>query len=291
MTFQDIILRLQHYWSEQGCLLLQPYDAPMGAGTFHYATSLWALGSQARRVCYVQPCRRPADGRYGDNPHRLQHYYQLQVLLKPSPSHLLPLYEGSLRALGLEPKAHDLRLIEDDWESPTLNAWGLGWEVWCDGMEITQLTYFQQVGGFDCTPVSLEITYGLERLALYLQKKKSVYDLDWDGRGTLYGDLFHAHEREYSFYNFDYADVASLHREFADAESLCGQLLARKPRVVYPAWDWCLRASHCFNVLDARGVLGVHERQAHIGRVRDLARACAQAWLQNHKEKHNEHNS
>ncbi|MBC6497101.1 MAG: glycine--tRNA ligase subunit alpha [Alphaproteobacteria bacterium GM7ARS4] len=280
LSLQQILMRLQAYWDEQGCVVLQPYDMPMGAGTFHPATALWSLGKTPRRVCYVQPCRRPSDGRYGDNPHRLQHYYQFQVLLKPSPSALLPLYLGSLKALGLEEDAHDIRLMEDDWQSPSLAAWGLGWEVWCDGMEITQLTYFQQMGGVDCAPVSLEITYGVERLALYLQQCDNVYDILWDSRGTRYGDIFLSSEREHCLYNFEEAPVQMIRQGFRDAEKNCLALLKRQEgALIYPAWEWCLQASHHFNVIEARGVLGVHERQAHIARVRHLARSCVSHWM------------
>jgi glycyl-tRNA synthetase alpha chain len=276
--FQSLILSLQLFWAERGCVLLQPYDMEVGAGTFHPATTLRALGPEPWRCAYVQPSRRPTDGRYGENPNRLQHYYQFQVILKPSPPDSQELYLDSLRHLGIDPLAHDIRFVEDDWESPTLGAWGLGWEVWCDGMEVTQYTYFQQVGGIECNPVCVELTYGLERLAMYIQGVENVYDLDWDGCGTCYGDVFLQNEREGSAYNFEFADTGQLFRHFADAEAECQALLARG--IVLPAYDQCIKASHRFNLLDARGVISVTERAAYIGRVRALARACCEAWLQ-----------
>ena len=276
-SFQGLILTLQRYWAEQGCVILQPYDMEMGAGTFHPATTLRALGPRPWRAAYVQPSRRPKDGRYGENPNRLQHYYQFQVILKPSPPDLQELYLKSLYALGIDPRLHDLRFVEDDWESPTLGAWGLGWEVWCDGMEVSQFTYFQQVGGFDCRPVSGELTYGLERLAMYVQGVENVYDLDFNGRGFKYRDVFLQAEREYSAFNFEVADTEILFRHFEDAERHCRLILDRK--LALPAYDQCLKASHLFNLLDARGVISVTERQAYIGRVRTLAKACAEAWL------------
>lgn len=276
-SFQSLILRLQQYWAGQGCVLLQPYDVEMGAGTFHPATTLRALGPEPWRAAYVQPCRRPADGRYGENPNRLQHYYQFQVVLKPSPENAQALYLDSLRHLGVDPLDHDIRFVEDDWESPTLGAWGLGWEVWCDGMEVTQYTYFQQVGGFECRPVTVEFTYGLERLAMYIQGVENVYDLDWNGAGVSYGDVYLRNEREFSAFNFEYADTDVLMRHFKEAENECTALLAR--RLPLPAYDQCIKASHAFNLLDARGVIGVAERQSYILRVRDLARGCCQAWL------------
>jgi len=278
-SFQDLILVLQRFWAGQGCVLLQPYDMEVGAGTFHPATTLRALGPEPWRAAYVQPTRRPTDGRYGENPNRLQHYYQFQVILKPSPDDLQDLYLRSLQAIGIDPLAHDIRFVEDDWESPTLGAWGLGWEVWCDGMEITQFTYFQQVGGFDCQPVSGELTYGLERLAMYVQGTENVYDLDFNGRGCTYGDIFLQAEREYSVFNFEAADTERLVRHFADAEAECQSLLGRTPPLPLPAYDQCLKASHLFNLLDARGVISVTERAAYIGRVRTLARACCESWL------------
>ncbi len=278
-SFQDLILLLQRFWGDQGCVLLQPYDMEVGAGTLHPATALRALGPEPWRAAYVQPSRRPTDGRYGENPNRLQHYYQFQVMLKPSPDDLLSQYLDSLEAIGIDPLAHDIRFVEDDWESPTLGAWGLGWEVWCDGMEITQFTYFQQVGGFDCQPVSGELTYGLERLAMYVQGIENVFDLDFNGRGCTYGELFLQAEREYSTFNFEAADTAHLSAHFADAEAECQSLLGHEPPLALPAYDQCLKASHLFNLLDARGVISVTERAAYIGRVRALARACCEAWL------------
>ena len=258
-------------------MILQPYDMEVGAGTFHPATTLRALGPEPWNAAYVQPSRRPTDGRYGENPNRLQHYYQFQVILKPSPPDLQELYLQSLYALGIDPALHDLRFVEDDWESPTLGAWGLGWEVWCDGMEVSQFTYFQQVGGFDCRPVSGELTYGLERLAMYVQGVENVYRLDFNSAGVTYGDVFLQAEKEYSAFNFEVADTDILFRHFSDAESHCRRILDRK--LALPAYDQCLKASHLFNLLDARGVISVTERQAYIGRVRALAKACAEAWL------------
>ncbi len=276
-SFQDLILKLLTYWAGQGCIMMQPYDMEVGAGTFHPATTLRALGPEPWNAVYVQPSRRPKDGRYGENPNRLQHYYQLQVILKPNPANILELYLGSLAAIGINPNEHDIRFVEDDWESPTLGAWGLGWEVWCDGMEVTQFTYFQQVGGFDCNPVAGEITYGLERLAMYVQGKNSVYDLDWNGRGNTYGEVYLQSEREFSAYNFEHADTEMLFRHFVDAEKQCAQLIDAK--LALPAYDQCMKASHTFNLLDARGVISVTERAAYIGRVRALAKACAEQWL------------
>jgi glycyl-tRNA synthetase alpha chain len=276
-SFQELILRLQRYWGEQGCVILQPYDLEVGAGTFHPATTLRALGPEPWNAAYVQPSRRPTDGRYGENPNRLQHYYQFQVILKPSPPDLQELYLKSLVALGIDPSLHDLRFVEDDWESPTLGAWGLGWEVWCDGMEVSQFTYFQQVGGIDCRPVSGELTYGLERLAMYVQGVENVYDLDFNGKGVRYGEVFLQAEREYSTFNFEVADTELLFRHFEDAERHCRLILERG--LALPAYDQCLKASHLFNLLDARGAISVTERAAYIGRVRALAKACAEAWL------------
>ncbi len=249
----------------------------MGAGTFHPATTLRALGPAPWRAAYVQPSRRPADGRYGENPNRLQHYYQFQVILKPSPADSQELYLKSLVELGIDPRRHDIRFVEDDWESPTLGAWGLGWEVWCDGMEVTQFTYFQQVGGIECDPVSVELTYGLERLAMYIQGVENVYDLDFNGAGVKYGDVFKRAEVEYSAHNFEFADTDALFRHFEDAETECRKLLGHK--LALPAYDQCIKASHRFNLLDARGVISVTERAAYIGRVRALAKACCEAWL------------
>ena len=276
-TFQGLILTLQHYWSDQGCVILQPYDMEVGAGTFHWATTLKALGSKPWKAAYVQPCRRPSDGRYGENPNRLQHYYQFQVILKPSPDDLQALYLGSLEAIGLDPLVHDIRFVEDDWESPTLGAWGLGWEVWCDGMEVSQFTYFQQVGGFDCRPVSGELTYGLERLAMYVQGVSHFREIDWNGAGVTYGDVYEEAERQYSAYNFEHSDAAALTRHFADAEAMCTHLVAAE--LPLPAYDQCIKASHIFNLLDARGVISVTERAAYIARVRTLARASAESYL------------
>jgi len=283
-SFQSLILALEQYWAEQGCVILQPYDLEMGAGTFHPATTLRSLGPEPWRAAYVQPSRRPSDGRYGENPNRLQHYYQFQAILKPSPANAQELYLASLERLGIAPRRHDIRFVEDDWESPTLGAWGLGWEVWCDGMEITQYTYFQQVGGIDCNPVSVEYTYGLERLAMYVQGVESVYDLDLNGAPAAarvsYGDVFLESEREFSAYNFERADTELLFRHFQDAERECGSLLGAA--LALPAYDQCVKASHLFNLLDARGVISVTERQAYITRVRTLAKACCEAWLKSH---------
>jgi glycyl-tRNA synthetase alpha chain len=287
-SFQDLILKLERFWADQGCVILQPYDMEMGAGTFHPATTLRSLGPKPWRAAYVQPCRRPKDGRYGENPNRLQHYYQFQVILKPSPPDLQDIYLDSLVALGIDPLKHDIRFVEDDWESPTLGAWGLGWEVWLDGMEVTQFTYFQQVGGFDCDPVSGELTYGLERLAMYVQGVDNVFDLDFNGgagKGKVtYGDVFLQAEQEYSRYNFERADTALLLDHFRDAEKECRALLAKgetgeRHMMVLPAYDQAIKASHIFNLLDARGVISVTERQAYILRVRDLTKACCAAWL------------
>ena len=275
--FQDMILHLQHFWSEKGCAILQPYDMEVGAGTFHPATTLRALGPEAWRAAYVQPSRRPTDGRYGENPNRLQHYYQFQVLMKPSPENSQDLYLDSLKALGVNPLAHDIRFVEDDWESPTLGAWGLGWEVWLDGMEVTQFTYFQQVGGFECAPVPVELTYGLERLAMYIQGVENVYDLRFNRDGISYGDVFLQNEREQSAYNFNIADTDILFRQFTDAQTQCELCIA--DGLALPAYEQTIKASHLFNLLDARGVISVTERAAYIGRVRDLAKACCAAWL------------
>ena len=292
VDFQSLILTLQRYWADQGCLILQPYDMEVGAGTFHPATTLRSLGpDDVWNAAYVQPSRRPTDGRYGENPNRLQHYYQFQVLMKPSPERSQELYLGSLEAIGLDPMKHDVRFVEDDWESPTLGAWGLGWEVWCNGMEVSQYTYFQQVGGIDCDPVPLELTYGLERLAMYIQGVDSVYDLDFDGRpkdegGKVYGDVFKQAEWEFSTFNFERAETETLFRHFQDAEAECQRLLdpgtedAPKRPLPLPAYDQCMKASHLFNLLDARGVISVTERQAYIGRVRTLAVGCCQSWAE-----------
>ncbi len=277
LSFQDIILTLHRFWAAQGCVILQPYDLEMGAGTFHPATTLRALGPKPWAAAYVQPSRRPSDGRYGENPNRLQHYYQYQVIIKPSPENAQDLLLDSYRAIGLDPLLHDFRFVEDDWESPTLGAWGLGWEVWCDGMEVGQFTYFQQVGGITVDYPSFEMTYGLERLAMYMQNVENVFDLDFNGRGVTYGDVFLRAEREYSAFNFEYADTAMLARHFADAEAECRALLRRS--LALPAYDQCIKASHLFNLLDARGVISVTERAATIGRIRALAKGCCEAWL------------
>ena len=291
-SFQDIILRLQNYWVAQGCALLQPYDMEVGAGTFHPATTLRSLGAKPWSAAYVQPSRRPTDGRYGDNPNRLQHYYQFQVLMKPSPSDFQNLYLGSLDSIGIDSQLHDIRFVEDDWESPTLGAWGLGWEVWCDGMEVSQFTYFQQVGGHDCNPVSGELTYGLERLAMYILGVDYVMDMPFNNPEASvplkYGDIFKQTEEEYSRWNFDIANTETLLRHFDDAEQNCIAILSQDkldPKsgkniiMVHPAYDQCIKASHIFNILDARGVISVTERQAYIGRVRGLAKQCADAFV------------
>ncbi|MGD9805837.1 MAG: glycine--tRNA ligase subunit alpha [Hyphomicrobiaceae bacterium] len=291
-SFQDLILTLQRFWGAQGCVVLQPYDMEVGAGTFHPATTLRALGPKSWNAAYVQPSRRPKDGRYGENPNRLQHYYQFQVIMKPSPPDILDLYLKSLDAIGIDTSLNDIRFVEDDWESPTLGAWGLGWEVWCNGMEVTQFTYFQQVGGFDCRPVSGEITYGLERLAMYVQGVDRVWDLNFNGRHDerklTYNDIFQQAEQEYSRYNFEHADTDMLLRRFRDAETECKALLEKgaptesggRQLLALPAYDQCIKASHIFNLLDARGVISVTERQSYILRVRELAKACCAAWLQ-----------
>jgi glycyl-tRNA synthetase alpha chain len=288
LSFQDLILTLQAYWARQGCVVLQPYDLEMGAGTFHPATTLRALGPRPWNAAYVQPCRRPTDGRHGANPNRFQHYYQFQVVLKPSPANIQDLYLGSLDAIGVDRSVHDIRFVEDDWESPTLGAWGLGWEVWCDGMEVSQFTYFQQVGGFDCRPVTGEITYGLERLAMYIQGVDKGFDLVFGGRKPdgspfTYGDVFHQQEVEFSAYNFELSDAAVLLDQFREAETACLSIIeagkARGRSFALPAYDQCVKASHLFNLLDARGVISVAERQSFILRVRTLAKACCEAWL------------
>jgi glycyl-tRNA synthetase alpha chain len=287
-SFQALILTLQTYWARQGCVILQPYDMEVGAGTFHPATTLRSLGPAPWKAAYVQPSRRPKDGRYGENPNRLQHYYQFQVILKPSPEDLQDLYLKSLEAIGVDTALHDVRFVEDDWESPTLGAWGLGWECWCDGMEVSQFTYFQQVAGFECAPVSGELTYGLERLAMYVQGVDSLFDLNFNGRDGAerisYRDVFLQAEQEYSRYNFEHADTALLFQHFRDAEGECRALLEKgasgaRHLMALPAYDQCIKASHAFNLLDARGVISVTERQSYILRVRELARACGAAWL------------
>ncbi len=277
LSFQNLILTLQDYWGARGCVVLQPYDVEMGAGTFHPATTLRALGPEPWNAAYVQPSRRPTDGRYGENPNRLQHYYQFQVILKPAPVDIVDQYLGSLDAIGIDRTKHDIRFVEDDWESPTLGAWGLGWEVWCDGMEVTQFTYFQQVGGYDCKPVAGEITYGLERLATYIQGVDSVYDLAYNDAGTTYGDVFLENERQFSAYNFEHAPVDILLRQFREAQETCQALIAAA--LPLPAYEQAIKASHLFNLLQARGVISVAERQAYIGRVRDLAKGACTAWM------------
>ena len=288
-SFQGLILTLQQFWAEQGCVILQPYDMQMGAGTFHTATTLRALGPKHWKAAYVQPSRRPTDGRYGENPNRLQHYYQFQVILKPSPDNIQQLYLDSLAAIGLDQSVHDVRFVEDDWESPTLGAWGLGWECWCDGMEVSQFTYFQQVAGFECAPVPGEITYGLERLAMYVQGVENVYDLNFNGREgdekVTYGDVFLQNEQESSKYNFEAADTEMLFRHFEDAEKECRAILEKgaegnRQTMAIPAYEHVVKASHNFNMLDARGVISVTERQSYILRIRELAKACGEAWLQ-----------
>jgi glycyl-tRNA synthetase alpha chain len=276
LTFQNIILRLQTYWADQGCALLQPYDMEVGAGTSHTATFLRAIGPEPWKAAYVQPSRRPKDGRYGDNPNRLQHYYQYQVVLKPAPANILDLYLGSLTSLGFDLKKNDVRFVEDDWENPTLGCWGLGWEVWLNGMEVTQFTYFQQVGGIDCKPATGEITYGLERLAMYLQSVDNVYDLRWTD-GLYYRDVYHQNEVEQSTYNFEHSDVAFLFAAFAAHEKSSKHLMTQQ--LALPAYEQLLKCGHCFNLLDARGAISVTERAAYIGRIRNLARAVAQSYL------------
>ena len=276
-SFQDMILALHDYWSAQGCLILQPYDMRMGAGTFHPATTLRSLGPEPWKAAYVQPSRRPTDGRYGENPNRLQHYYQYQVILKPNPPDLQELYLKSLEAIGIDPLKHDIRFVEDDWESPTLGAWGLGWEVWCDGMEVTQFTYFQQIGGYDCKPVAGELTYGLERLAMYLQGKDRVYDLAFNSEGVTYGQVFLENERELSRYNFEIADTGQLFAGFKNAEAECRRCI--EAGIPLAAYDQAIEASHLFNLLQARGVISVQERASYIGRVRDLAKGSCEAWI------------
>lgn len=282
-SFQGLIMTLQQFWADQGCVVLQPYDMEVGAGTFHPATTLRSLGPSHWKAAYVQPSRRPGDGRYGANPNRFQHYYQFQVVLKPSPDNIQELYLDSLDAIGIDRKIHDIRFVEDDWESPTIGAWGLGWEVWCDGMEVTQFTYFQQVGGFDCRPVTGEITYGLERLAMYVQGVDNGYDLDFNGEGVTYGDVFHQQEVEFSAYNFELANTDALLEQFKQAEASCHEIVraGKEKGVSYalPAYDQCIKASHIFNLLDARGVISVTERQSYILRVRALAKASCEAWL------------
>ena len=281
LTFQDTILTLQKYWSKQGCVLLQPYDLEVGAGTFHPATTLRSLGEKPWKTAYVQPSRRPTDGRYGDNPNRLQHYYQFQVLIKPSPSNIKKLYLNSLASIGVDHNTNDIRFVEDDWESPTLGAAGLGWEVWCNGMEITQFTYFQQMAGIECKPISVEITYGLERLCMFIQNKKNVFDLIWNNDGILYKDVFHQSEKEFSAYNFEYANTGNLFKIFDMVESEAKSLIEKE--ISLPAYDQCLKASHIFNILDARGVISVAQRAEYISKIRDLTKAIGKIWLESQK--------
>lgn len=275
--FQDTILNLQKYWGNYGCVILQPYDMEVGAGTFHPATTLRSLGTKPWRAAYVQPSRRPSDGRYGDNPNKLQHYYQFQVLIKPSPKEIKKLYLKSLSAIGINYKDHDIRFVEDDWESPTLGAAGLGWEVWCDGMEITQFTYFQQMAGIECKPVSVELTYGLERICMFTQKKNNVFDLLWNDSGVKYKDIFYQSEKEFSAYNFEHANTDFLFKIFEMVETECKSLLDKK--LSLPAYDQCLKASHVFNLLDSRGVIGVAQRAGYISRIRDLVKQAGSIWL------------
>ena len=277
LSFQEIIMNLQKFWGKYGCIILQPYDLEVGAGTFHPATTLRSLGPKPWKAAYVQPSRRPTDGRYGENPNRLQHYYQYQVIIKPSPDNIKQTYLKSLSAIGIDVKNHDIRFVEDDWESPTLGAAGLGWEVWCDGMEITQFTYFQQMTGLECKPVPVEMTYGLERLCMFVQGKKNVFDLDWNNEGVKYKDVFFQAEKEFSAYNFEFANTATLLKNFESTENECKSLLDKK--LSLPAYDQCLKASHIFNLLDARGVIGVAERTGYINRIRELAKGCGALWL------------
>jgi glycyl-tRNA synthetase alpha chain len=277
LSFQDIIMNLQKFWGKYGCVILQPYDIEVGAGTFHPATTLRSLGPKSWKAAYVQPSRRPTDGRYGENPNRLQHYYQFQVIIKPSPKDIKQTYLKSLASIGIDTKKHDIRFVEDDWESPTLGAAGLGWEVWCDGMEVTQFTYFQQMTGIECKPVPVELTYGLERLCMFVQGKKNVYDLDWNNEGVKYKEVFFQAEKEFSAYNFEFANTETLLKIFEFAEFECKALLEKK--LPLPAYDQCLKASHVFNLLDARGVIGVAERTGYINRIRELAKGSGAAWL------------
>ena len=278
ISFQDTILNLQKYWSKKGCIILQPYDLEVGAGTFHPATTLRSLGSKPWKTAYVQPSRRPTDGRYGENPNRLQHYYQFQVLIKPSPKDIKKMYLNSLSSVGIKYEEHDIRFVEDDWESPTLGAAGLGWEVWCDGMEVTQFTYFQQMAGMECNPISVEITYGLERLCMFIQGKKNIFDLIWNDEGVLYKDVFHQAEKEFSAYNFDYANTDKLFKIFDMLEEEAKSLIEKK--ISLPAYDQCLKSSHVFNILDARGVISVAQRAEYIARIRDLTREIGKIWVE-----------
>ena len=278
LSFQDTIFNLQKYWSKKGCVILQPYDLEVGAGTFHPATTLRSLGPKPWKTAYVQPSRRPTDGRYGDNPNRLQHYYQFQVLIKPSPKEIKKMYLNSLSSIGINYEEHDIRFVEDDWESPTLGAAGLGWEVWCDGMEVTQFTYFQQMAGVECKPVSVEITYGLERLCMFIQNKKSVFDLIWNDEGITYKDIFHQSEKEFSAYNFEYANTDNLFKIFEMLEEETKLLVEKK--ISLPAYDQCLKCSHVFNILDARGVISVAQRAEYIARIRELTKSIGKVWIE-----------
>ena len=278
LSFQDIIIKLQSFWGKNGCVLLQPYDLEVGAGTFHPATTLRSLGPKPWKAAYVQPSRRPTDGRYGKNPNRLQHYYQFQVIIKPSPKNIKQTYLKSLAAIGINVKNHDIRFVEDDWESPTLGAAGLGWEVWCDGMEVTQFTYFQQMAGVECKPVSVEITYGLERLCMFIQNKKSVFDLIWNDEGITYKDVFHQSEKEFSAYNFEYANTDNLFKIFEMLEEETKLLVEKK--ISLPAYDQCLKCSHVFNILDARGVISVAQRAEYIARIRELTKSIGKVWIE-----------
>ncbi|MDA9723398.1 glycine--tRNA ligase subunit alpha [Candidatus Pelagibacter sp.] len=277
-SFQDTIFNLQKFWAKKGCVILQPYDIEVGAGTFHPATTLKSLGPKPWKTAYVQPSRRPTDGRYGDNPNRLQHYYQFQVLIKPSPKDIKKMYLNSLNSIGINHEDHDIRFVEDDWESPTLGAAGLGWEVWCDGMEITQFTYFQQMAGIECNPVSVEITYGLERLSMFIQDKKNVFDLNWNNEGVLYKDVFHQSEKEFSAYNFEYANTDNLFKIFDMLEEETKLLVEKK--ISLPAYDQCLKCSHVFNILDARGVISVAQRAEYITRIRELTKSIGKVWIE-----------
>jgi len=281
VNFQDTILNLQKFWGKYGCIILQPYDIEVGAGTFHPATTLRSLGPKPWKAAYVQPSRRPTDGRYGKNPNRLQHYYQFQVIIKPSPNEIKKVFLKSLSAVGINHKEHDIRFVEDDWESPTLGAAGRGWEVWCDGMEITQFTYFQQMAGIECKPISVELTYGLERICMFTQGKNNVFELIWNNDGVKYRDVFYQAEKEFSAYNFEFANTENLLKNFEIAESECKSLLDKK--LPLPAYDQCLKASHIFNLLDARGVIGVAQRTKYISRIRDLAKGSGQNWLESQK--------
>ena len=278
ISFQDTILNLQKYWSKKGCVILQPYDLEVGAGTFHPATTLRSLGPKPWKAAYVQPSRRPTDGRYGDNPNRLQHYYQFQVLIKPSPKDIKKMYLNSLSSIGIKYEDHDIRFVEDDWESPTLGAAGLGWEVWCNGMEVTQFTYFQQMAGMECNPISVEITYGLERLCMFIQDKKNVFDLIWNNEGVLYKDVFHQAEKEFSAYNFEYANTDNLFKIFDMLEDEAKSLIEKN--ISLPAYDQCLKSSHVFNILDARGVISVAQRAEYIARIRDLTKEIGKVWVE-----------